>query len=457
LKIDFLDTKDFYDRFIDFVESNDLFSQSDHILVATSGGVDSMVLCYLMHQTGISFSIAHMNFGLRSPDCDEDSLFVEKMAKDYQVDFYQKKVNTKDYSTHHGISIEMAARELRYSWFDELLEKHAFSYVATGHHLNDQTESILLNLCRGTAISGLQGIVPKKEKIIRPLLFAGRDMILEYAKNNALSYRIDQSNEDIRFQRNRIRKHVVPQLESINPSLHKTLNRNARLFEKYITYFSNHFKRLEKQISQHNEDGLVIDWSKLEDDLERSLFLYSLLSEYGFNSNQLEKLEGLIKSTSEGEFLSNTHRLLVNRNEILLVERRKIEKCFQLIQEGQQSLQINKFEFEFSLIQNLENEDLKNPMHAYLNYEALSFPLLVRNWRKGDRFIPYGMSGFKKLSDYFIDNKISRHTKEEILLLESGEEIAWLIGLRIDDRYKVNQYTNKIFKIELKKRINEKN
>ena len=444
-----MQTELFLNRFISFVEKNQLFSAKDKLLIATSGGIDSIVLCDLIREAGFQYAIAHMNFQLREEESDLDEQFVRELAEKNKAACYCSKVDCRSYAKQNGISIEMAARELRYQWFDELAKSNNFQFILTAHHKNDQTESILLNVTRGTAYQGFQGIKLKSGNIVRPLLFADREEIVQYAKERNLVFRFDKSNDDVDFKRNRIRKNVIPQLEIINPDIHDTVSRNAILFQKYSDFISHHLEQRIQKISRIIDNKLYIDFEQIQYDAYYELYLYEILRIYGFTSMQIKSITSSISMQTGKKFYSNTHVLRVNRDQFVISKSSSQNRLEITVNKEDEIVSIQDATMAFSVISHNEIDDIKNPYHAYLNFDEISFPLTIRNWRKGDRFIPYGNKGIKKLSDYFIDQKIESGEKNNIILLVSGDDIIWVAPHRIDERYKVSSNSNRILKVVL--------
>lgn len=447
-----MDSALFHKRFLRFVGKHELFSKTDHVLAAVSGGMDSVVMCELLHKNKFQFSIAHMNFKLREVDSDLDEDFVKDLAEKYEVKYFGYQVDTRSYAKQNCLSIEMAARELRYTWFGKLLIAYNFDYVTTAHHQNDQTESILLNLTRGTALKGYQGIKPKNNHLIRPLLFANRKEIEAFALEMKLSFRTDKSNENIDFQRNRVRKNVIPELEQINPSLHETISRNTEYLQNYIDFVEQNMNKVKAQLCKSLKDNLFINFTSIRNDRFFRLYLFELLNEFGFNSAQLDNIVESVNSQSGIQFISPTHVLIRDREQFVISPIRSRNQYVIAVHDIHEIIHYESSEFTFNLITNLENEDLKNPFHAYLEMDLLTFPLSLRKWGNGDVFHPFGMKGAKKVSDYLTDIKLNRFDKENTIVVLSNSQIIWVAPYRIDDRYKVSQDSKKILKVVLKQK-----
>ncbi|MBL3656332.1 tRNA lysidine(34) synthetase TilS [Fulvivirga sediminis] len=432
-------------KFLDFIDDNNLCKYSDRLLVAVSGGVDSMVLATLLKQSKYSFTIAHCNFNLRGAASDEDEVFVKKFAKSIKVDCITESFNTKDYAENKGVSIEMAARELRYQWFDKLLAEKGLKYLVTAHHLNDSLETTLYNLAKGTGISGLRGIRVKNNRLIRPLLWATKDEILCFASQNKIQWRDDVSNFSDDYMRNKIRNNVVPELRKINPSVETTfVNTQKRLLEmeQMLHELRDDFKNQYWE-QRGNDHYLSLDRLR---QVDKVVLLEELLRPFGFSYIQSEEVMRAVKIAEPGKlFFSASHQVNVDRDSLIISERVNGKVEFE-IHEEDELVQHGGVTFKLSLSDDI-GKIFKSAYAVSLDYDRLEFPLKVRKWQLGDAFRPLGMRGKKKLSDFMIDEKIPLNLKERVYVLTSGEDIAWVIGYRIDDRYKITSSSQKIFNI----------
>jgi len=442
----------FETAFMEFVNKHHLFDKQDKILAAVSGGVDSVVLCELLSRNGFHFEIAHVNFKLRGKDADEDEALVLRLAEVYHIKAHVTAFSTENYAKQHKISIEMAARELRYNWFDELQETYNFDKIALAHHLGDHLETILLNLTKGAAFRGLHGILPLNRKLVRPLLFATKRQILDYAKKMKLEYREDSTNSDVHFQRNLIRKKVVPLLKKINPSVEKTIFQNAQLINDYEAIIDREFNRMRKKIIHSVEKAIFIDCKSLVKYPSSNLFLYEELNPFGFSKDQISAVLKAANASPGIKFESVSHVIFKDRDFFIVKEKTDTTKEVYLIDKNKGSIVTNMGTFSYKIQSTLPMEDdLKNPDHAYLEFEKLTFPLVMRTWRKGDYFFPFGLKGRKKISDFLNDKKISVDKKTDYLVLSSGEDIVWIPPFTIDQRYAVNIRSEKILSVALTK------
>jgi tRNA(Ile)-lysidine synthase len=442
----------FPDRFMGFIQEHDLISDQDTLLVAVSGGVDSVVLCDVLHRAGYKFHIAHVNFQLRGKESEADHEFVKTLARNYACTFHDIAYNTSEYSRQNGISVEMAARKLRFSFFKHLSEKFGYSKIALGTHQNDLLETMILNLVKGTGIRGLHGILPQRNAIIRPLLFATKSDIEEYAEQRALKYRLDHSNLLPDFQRNLIRLRVVPELKKINPALEHTMHQNSLRFyalEKLLEERVSYWKSL---LIKRYENTCEIAWKEIKNEPYSKLILYEILKSFDLQNGLIENILANTDNQPGRMFDSADYEILIDRDAILVREKKEKPKSTEtLVYSQEKEMYFNSVKFHFSTIDKKPDEDLKNPQNACLDFDKLHFPLRIRKWFPGDAFVPYGSKKLKKLSDFFIDQKLNRFQKEDVLLFESREDIVWIYPLRTDMRYAVTEKTKKIFKIISKK------
>ncbi|HOO83647.1 MAG TPA: tRNA lysidine(34) synthetase TilS [Prolixibacteraceae bacterium] len=439
-----------YHQFRKYIDDNQLFTQSDNLLLGISGGVDSTVLLHLIDNAGYKFSIAHCNFNLRGSEADADQQFVEKLALEYGVKCHVVSFDTITVAAEQGISIEMAARQLRYNWFDQLCVQHGYNAVVVGHHLDDVLETFMLNLSRGTGIRGLSGIKPKTGRIVRPLLYATRNEIIEYAQSNNIEYRHDSSNDDVTIKRNKVRHQIIPLFEELNPSFKRRLTETIGYLNDTETIFIDQVEKAKKELIISDGHLLKISLSAVTDLHPRKIWLYELLRDYGFNSFIIDDLIPAIEQPEGQIFYSSSHRMVVDRYNIIInkIIDQSVNGLF-YIEKGQDRTD-DPVEMTLSLIDFSSDFKIpKSPNFAVLDFEKLSFPLMIRRWRTGEYFKPLGMSGFKKLSDFFIDQKMSIPEKENAWVLISDNKVVWIIGKRIDDRFKLTPNTKKVLQIEL--------
>lgn len=426
-----------------YIVANGLLAGGEKIIVGVSGGADSVALLDILHSFGLECVVAHCNFHLRGEESNRDAFFVEELCKKYNLKYERIDFDTEAYAAINSVSIEMAARELRYNWFEQLRVIHMADKIAVAHHRDDSVETILLNLVRGTGIRGLTGIVPVNGYVIRPLLCVSRDEIIEYLKDRRMSFVDDSTNNEDMYARNKIRLNVIPMLEAINPSAKESINKTA----EHLTQVANIYYMYMAQVKANIFADNKINISMLVQYLEPEAILFELLSPYGFNSATVRQIFESVISQSGKIFYSETHELLKDRGYLILKKKDslKIERY-----------NIHKDETTISRPIHLKierapvNGDLsieKNPDIIYIDADKLTYPLTLRKWKQGDWFMPFGMKGKKKVSDYFSDNKFSLFDKEAAWLLCSGDDIVWIVGHRADERFRVTDKTTEIVKI----------
>ncbi len=441
-------------RFEKFVKENQLFEKNDRILLGFSGGPDSVALAHLLLSSNAKFALAHVNFHLRGKDAEEDQQFSLDFAKKLGVEFFTTDFDTKDYATKHHISIEQAARELRYAWFNNILRHNEFDYIATAHNADDNVETVLHNLARGTGIKGLLGIPIKRNRIIRPLLFAFKNEILAYCKDNNLTYRIDKTNQDIIITRNRIRHRIIPEFEIINPGFKNNVLRAEKNLQQVYALVQDYVNECIEQVVTDRGQEIIIRKEKLNNCKHKELFIYQLLSPMGFSPKEIENATEILSSQPGKIILGKDYQLLNDRQTIILMPREQQDQ-----QQRNEQIIINSPNTQVFLsgqtlkltTLDINNADWHNlPSNiAMLNMDKLHFPLVLRHWQDGDFFYPLGMKGRKKLSNFFTDKKIPLTEKNKIWILESDKQIVWIVGLRLDNRFKITSQTKKVLKITL--------
>lgn len=430
------------EEFKKFVIKNALLKKGDKTLITVSGGRDSVVLCELFHKAKFPFAIAHCNFQLRGKEANDDELFVKKLASKYKVDFFSKRFDTKVYFKKNKLSVQEAARILRYEWFEEVCKKNSFDFIATAHHKDDELETFFINLIRGTGIAGLHGISVKRGAIIRPLLFAGRAEIDAFVKLNKLHFREDSSNASEKYLRNNIRHKVLPLFEKINPSFRNTLSEEIKRLSEVEKIYNQFVEASVKRILKNNS----ISISALKKSKFAEVVLYEILKKYQFNSDIAEEVFSSLDSEPGKQFFSPTYRLIKDRQGLIITMRNsgKAKGIFLVSQKVKRL--ITPLEIELSKVKNSDNFIIpKDSKIACLDFDKLKFPLQLRKWQEGDFFYPLGMKRKKKISDFFIDIKLSLPEKESTWLLCSGREIVYILGKRIDERFKVGKETKMIY------------
>jgi tRNA(Ile)-lysidine synthase len=452
------------EKFTEFITQKDLFQPKDKLLLAVSGGVDSVVLCELCHRGGFDFVIAHCNFQLRGAESERDENFVTDLAEKYNKEIFIKKFDTKKYADEHKVSIQVAARELRYDWFAEIVDswpltddKNATNneqrttnnHVVTAHHLNDSIETLLMNFFKGTGITGLHGILPKHGKIIRPLLFAKKEELKKFAEENNLKWVEDSSNESDKYSRNYLRHKIIPSLIDIYPNLTDNLANNIDRFKEIEILYHQSINQHKKNLLEKKENEIHIPVLKLKKTVPLNTIVHEIIKDYNFSPQQVGEVISLLDSESGKYIQSSTHRIIKNRNWIIIAPNDFREAEHVIIEGvGRWSLTAGKLQIEKFPVTNFKLQTENNI--ANLDADKISFPLLLRKWKQGDYFYPLGMRKKKKLARFFIDNKLSKTDKEKIWVLESNKKISWIIGMRIDDRFKITPQTKNILNIEMR-------
>lgn len=432
-------------RFVDFIHKNSLVSEKDRILLGVSGGIDSMVMLNLFHKSGFDVSVAHCNFSLRGEESDGDEQLVVHECEINGIKLHQVKFETEFYAAKNKLSIQVAARNLRYEWFNSICKEYGYNLIAIAHNRDDVAETVIINLTRGTGIKGLCGIKAKQGVIIRPLLFAGRDEIVRYAALNNIRYREDSSNASVKYTRNRIRHNVIPELEKLNPSAKASIASTALHLQEAWSLVDGYLNQLKQRLVRNEGDKKLISIQELKNEPYSKLFLLEELGEFGFTPDTIEQINESIKSQSGKVFYSSTHQLLRDREFFILSERKESDNSIVKIDSDCTSIDF-PIKLSFRIVDN--SESFKIPREssiAVLDFNKLKFPLTLRPWQPGDKFMPLGMDKYKKVSDFLIDQKVSLVEKEQIYVLLSDDKIAWVLGKRLDERFKISLQTKKIW------------
>lgn len=436
-------------RFIQYVKEHNLFENNQTILLAVSGGIDSMILCDLFLKSNFKFAIAHCNFHLRGEESNRDERFVRDYAQKNNIKIHVKDFDTYSYMKEKGKSMQVSAREMRYSWFNELLKEEGYSYIATGHHIDDSIETFFMNILRGTGIAGLHGILQKVNLVIHPLLFTGRAEIVNYQKENKLEFVEDSSNATTKYTRNKIRHELIPLVKEIAPNFDKIISKEIERFRETEVVFRSVINDAKTELLEIENQTIKISIEKLKSYVPQKIFMYEILSDFGFNEATINSIEDALLETSGKQFYSETHRLVKDRDYLLIVKNKPQNLNQYLIEESQTSV-YSPIILHMEILKDLQYVKIpKNKEVAMLDYDKLTFPLILRKWKKGDSFFPYGLQGEKKISEFYKNLKYSILDKENQWLLCSENDIIWVVGQRIDDRYKITKSTKTIYKIEL--------
>jgi tRNA(Ile)-lysidine synthase len=470
-------------EFIKNIEQQNLFHKSDYLLLAVSGGADSVALCELCFQADLHFEIAHCNFQLRGEESERDEMLVRQLAEKYWTKVFVKKFDTEKYAEENKVSIQVAARELRYNWFDELLDQQSIVsnqqiipllsepvippsgdrglFLLTAHHANDNIETLLMNFFKGTGIKGLQGILPKQGKIIRPLLFAKKEEILSFIKKNNLEFAEDSSNSSDKYTRNYFRHQLIPSVEKVFPQAEENLINNMERFKEIEVLYKQSIDLHKKKLFEQKGNEVHIPVLKLLKSKPLKTIVYEIIKHYGFTAHQTDEAIHLLSSESGKYISSSTHKIIKNRNWLIIAPLNTVQANHILINETDIKSDSYRIDFELGELKIKINDlkavglrDQKIPSShfiATLDAKNITFPLLLRKWKQGDYFYPLGMPGKKKLSKFFIDQKMSLIEKDKAWVIESNKRIIWVIGKRIDDRFKVTGKTKKILSIHFNK------
>ena len=431
--------------FLNNIEKNFPSLLNNKFIVAVSGGVDSIVLLHFCRNLKLNFVIAHCNFKLRGKESDDDELFVKNLAAKYKIKFYLNSFNTKELSNSSNKSVQMIARDLRYSWFNKLSEELGIDYIITAHHIDDSIETFLINLSRGAGINGFLGIPEVNNKINRPLLAFTKDQLKSYALENKILFREDSSNKKKDYLRNQIRLEVIPKLKKINPYLLESFPKTIKKLEQSKSIIADRIAKVLSEVSFKKGGELFFEIESIKNLSNIEAYVYEIFKQYNFT--QWDDIVDLLDSQTGKEVVSKTHRLLKNREYLILTKKVGLQEISTLINSSKEEIKISAGTIIFSKADKI---DKKNPYSIFLDSKKLKFPLKVRNVVSGDYFYPFGMDGKKKVSKYLKDQKISKYDKEKTLILETSKnEIVWLIGMRLDHRFSVTDKTKEILKIEL--------
>jgi tRNA(Ile)-lysidine synthase len=421
------------------------FLNGKKLLLATSGGLDSMVMAHLFHKLNYQIAIAHCNFQLREMESFEDQKFVQEYADANGIPLFVTQFDTKAFAKDYKLSTQIAARELRYNWFYELLENEHYDYILTAHHADDNLETFLINLSRGTGLEGLTGIPEKNENIIRPLLQFSRQEIEEYGQANEIQWREDSSNTSDKYLRNKIRHHLVPMLKELNPNFLSAFHKTQNYLQEAQDMVEDASIMVYQQVAKQNGDDIHFDLKQLKKLPNYKSYLYQWLNEFGFSA--WEDIYALVESQSGKQVFSSEFRLLKDRDSLILSPINFVnEKEEYSIEENQQEVKI-PLNLSFCKVADIS---LVSNTTIFVDADKLQFPLVLRHWNEGDSFQPFGMEGkSKKVSKLFKDEKLSLIDKENTWLLYSDNEIVWVIGMRQDERFRIENTTKNILKIQL--------
>lgn len=437
------------ERYQDYIQSHQLFDKSDKLLLAASGGVDSVVLCELCCQAGYTFSMAHCNFQLRGADSDRDEAFVKALAEKYAVPFYHIRFDTTAIAKERKQSIETTARHLRYEWFEQLRSEHKLQWIVTAHHADDNIETVLMHFFRGTGIRGLRGMLPKQGHIARPLLFAKRAELETFLMEHQLEYVTDHTNFEDDYTRNYFRNQLIPTLQKVFPQVTDNVLHNIERFTGVEKIYHLAIKQYKMKLMEVKGNEVHIPVLKLLQMPAVSTVLFEIIAAYGFTAHQTEEVKVLLHSQSGKYVSSATHRIIRNRKWLIVAPLQTTEAQTILIESTDSEVAFAGGVLQFATV-DAAGVALSTDAHiAQLDASAIRFPLLLRKWKQGDYFYPLGMAKKKKLSRFFGDLKLSLPEKENTWVLEMDKKIVWVVGRRIDNRFKITDKTGQVLVVRL--------
>lgn len=429
------------EQFLNHIEQHELCKSTDRILLAVSGGLDSMVMLNLFKRSNYTIGVAHCNFQLRGSEAEEDERFVADACKAADVPFFVKKFNTRDYATANKLSIQAAARELRYAWFQELMSEERFTFLATAHHVNDSLETVLLKWIHGSSLESFAGIPVRNKKVIRPMLFATRTQLADFASEKGIMWRNDSSNDSDDYQRNFIRHQVVPRLKEINPALESTFLHGLKKITGELEFLRTQLEQWKAEHIHQKVGQVFINKAALLNATFSDSLLWRVVREYGFNIDQCHDMMQAMQSQSGKKFIGTSHLLTLDRDHIIISP---YDDAYEAVTIREKNESVVRGVWEISIERTTSKEISTSSIVASLDADKVKFPITWRYWQPGDSFYPLGMENRKKLSDFLIDRKIPLADKNGISVLESDGEIIWVVGHRIDNRYKITPETKSV-------------
>ncbi|HEV2482021.1 MAG TPA: tRNA lysidine(34) synthetase TilS [Puia sp.] len=440
---------DLFSAFQEYIRKEKLWAATDRLLLAVSGGMDSVVLLDLCSRAGYDVSVAHCNFWLRGEESWRDEQFVRQLAASYGRKALVEHFDTEAYAEDRRISIQVAARELRYGWFSRVLADKGLRYIVTGHHRDDNIETLLMNFFKGTGIAGMRGMLPRHGEIVRPLLFASREAIHDYAVERKLHWVEDSSNASDNYTRNYFRHQLIPVIGQMYPGVIDNLHANLGRFREIEVLYRQAVDARKKKLLEFKGNEVHIPVRKLLESEVLGTLLYEILGPYGFSPQQAEACRELLHSPSGRWVASVSHRVLKNREWLIITPLETTEATNILIGEGAGVVAFpgGALKLQRMVMEKAGGLDQGSRV-ALVDAAVVRFPLLLRPWKAGDYFYPLGMRKKKKLARFFIDNKLSVAQKEKIWVVEMDKKIVWVVGMRIDDRCRLVAGTREVVKLE---------
>jgi len=442
--------QDLLTGFREYIEREQLIRPGEMILLAVSGGADSVVMAHLFHAAGFSFAIAHCNFQLRGEESERDEQFVNSLGAAYNVPVYKIRFDTEAHVAQHRVSVQVAARELRYEWLEDMRHTHGYTFIATAHHMQDNVETVLMNFCKGTGLAGLHGILPKQGRIIRPLLFAQKEEILAYVKEHALAFVEDSSNITDKYTRNFFRHHVLPPIQEAYPGAVQHMAGTIDRIREAELLYQESVSRNRKRLLEKKGATYMIPVLKLQKTRPLHTIVYELFSNFGVTPAQVSQVLELLQSESGRYVATASHRIIRNRQWLLITPLAQQEADHIVIEKEQAHIRTADGHLKLRVQERDALGAIPSAAHiACLDSKQIRYPLILRRWKQGDYFYPLGMDKKKKLSRFFIDQKLSLLQKEQVWVLESAKRIVWIVGMRIDDRFKVTDSTKEVLCLEM--------
>jgi tRNA(Ile)-lysidine synthase len=434
-------------NFLSFIKQHELFTHQQNLLVACSGGVDSMVLCDLLRQHQYNFAMAHCNFRLRGNESNADEQLVKHYAVLHGITVHVTHFDTDEYAAEKKLSIQLAARELRYQWFDDLLNEYNYDYLLTAHHAGDNTETVLMNFFKGTGIHGITGIALKRDKIVRPLLFAAKKEIVEYAGHHGISWREDASNASDKYARNFFRNRIIPQVEEMIPNASGNVNETIKHLQDAELLYLQAIEFHRRQLLESRKQEIHIPVAKFAAVVPFETIAYELLKPFGFKAHQVGEIRQLLQAETGRYIACDTHRIIKNRRWLIIAPLAANDAENIVIDEEDKKVLFPNGTLQIT--NSLNKEFSKDLLTVTLDAKKLAYPLLLRKWKTGDYFYPLGMPKKKKIARFMIDQKLSATDKEKLWVLVSSNKIVWVVGHRIDDRFKITDVTKEVLKIRV--------